>query len=45
MKVRKEALDELQAMKTDNDSYIYVFLKNIEQTKKKLLKKPGTWQI
>jgi hypothetical protein len=34
VKVRREALDELQTMKTDNDSYIYVFLKNVEQTKK-----------
>ena len=42
MKVRKEALDELQKMKTDNDSYIYVFLKNINQTKKVIKE---TWNL
>ena len=36
MKVRKEVFDELQIMKTDNETYIYVYLKNIEQTKSNL---------
>jgi hypothetical protein len=34
MKVRKEALEELQTMKTDNDTYLYQFLKTVDQTKK-----------
>jgi transcriptional regulator of heat shock response len=34
MKVRKEAFEELQIMKTDNDTYLYQYLKNMEQTKK-----------
>ena len=31
MKVRKEAFDELQIIKSDNDTYLYQFLKNVEQ--------------
>lgn len=34
MKVRREVFDELQSMKADNDTYLYQYLKNIEQTKK-----------
>jgi hypothetical protein len=34
MKVRKETFVDLQTMKTDNDTYLYQYLKNMEQTKK-----------
>jgi hypothetical protein len=42
MKVRKKALDELQTMKTDNDTYLYQFLKNVEQTEKVIKE---TWNL
>ena len=42
MKVRKEAFDELQTMKTDNDTYIYEFLKNIYQIKNVIKE---TWNL
>src|SRR5688500_6318640 len=42
MKVRKESLDELQTMKSDNDSYLYEYLKNMEQTKKVIKE---TWNL
>jgi hypothetical protein len=31
MKVRKESLEELNIMKTDNETYLYEFLKNMHQ--------------
>jgi hypothetical protein len=42
MKVRKEAFEELQLMKTDNETYLYQYLKNIEQTKKVINE---TWNL
>jgi transcriptional regulator of heat shock response len=42
MKVRKESLDDLQIMKSDNDSYLYEYLKNMEQTKKVIKE---TWNL
>jgi hypothetical protein len=41
-KVRKESLDELKTMKSDNDSYLYEYLKNMEQTKKVIKE---TWYL
>jgi hypothetical protein len=31
MKVRKESLEELNVMKTDNETYLFEFLKNMHQ--------------
>jgi hypothetical protein len=42
MKVRKEAFDDLQTMKIDNDTYLYQYLKNMEQTKKVIKE---TWNL
>ena len=42
MKVRKETFDELQTMKMDNNTYVYEYLKNMEQTKKVIKE---TWNL
>ena len=42
MKVRKEAFDELQTMKTDSDIYLYEYLKNMQQAKKVIKE---TWNL
>ena len=38
----KEALDELQTMKVDNETYIYEFLKSMEQVKNVIKE---TWNL
>jgi hypothetical protein len=42
MKVRKESLDDLQIMKSDNDSYLYEYLKNMQQAKNVIKE---TWNL
>ena len=42
MKVRKESLEELNVMKTDNEIYLYEFLKNMNQIKNVIKE---TWNL